>query len=189
MNAPKHKAESTSLFARGVYGNTIEQWETPAEALASTKQAFTIRYRGNPGVQGPAIFGVPRERLLADWKQLVVEGWEERRLYINEAIDAAKIRLQGELMLNWEDGWLFRGSEASGEHMRWAMAAPNTKTWRGWVARELLRSRMHPSSWDDLQCLLDWWPDAVIELVCMDGPVGKLAHTGRNVLFWECREF
>lgn len=189
MLAPKNKSESTDFFKRGVYGNSIEQYEHPTEALAGTKQSFVIRYKGEPGVQGPAIFGVPRERLVADWKNLITEGWEEKRLYVNEEIDRHAIRLQGELMLTWDDGWLFRGSDDRGIHMRAALQPPHLKTWHGWQARELLRTSMDPSSWDDLNCCIDLWPDAVIELAVMDSPIGRLANTGRRLIIWEARTF
>lgn len=189
MQAPKHKAESTDYFKRGVYGNNIEQWENPDEALASGKRSFVIRYRGEPGVQGPALFGIPGEVLIMEWNKLLGEGnWEESRLYVNEEVDRHKITLQGELLLNHDDGWLFRGCLGGGRHMREAMSQANCQTWRGWQARELLRSKMHPSSWDDLNCLIDMWPDAVIELVTMSTAYGSLAHTGRNMICWEVRE-
>ena len=139
MRAPQNKHESIDLFARGRYGNTLPTWNTLEEALASDCQLFTIRYKGEPGVQGPAIFEVPRHMLITEYNLQVRAGWKKERLYTNQAIDPSTIVLQGELMLNHDDGWLFRGSERPGIHMREAMK--EAKTWRGWQARELLRTK------------------------------------------------
>lgn len=186
MTGPHNKDESIDLFKRLRYGNNVQQWDTVEQALDSDVPGFVIRYRGTPGVQGPAIFGVPRSLLLPTFEATTMH-WERKRLYINEEIDRHRILIQGELVLNWQDGWLFRGRRGGGMHMREAMRT--AETWRGWRARELLRMLMDPSSWEDLSLCIDEWPDAVIELVVMDTPVGAMAHTGRRGIIWECRNF
>ncbi len=184
--APKNKNESTDLYARGRYGNKLKSFDGLPSAMLSDCRMFAIRYRGKVGVQGPAVFDIQHENLAHAWSELIIKGWEEGRLYINECMDPSLVILQGELMLNHDDGWLFRGSRKSGIHMREAMK--DCETWCGWPARELLRSVISPSSWDDLNLLIDEFPDAVIEIVVFDRAYGDLAYTGRNSIVWEVRD-
>ncbi len=185
---PRNKHESTDLFARGCYGNNIEQWENWREAVMASDGPFVIRYKGPPGVQGPAIYGIHIDNLCAEWESLIAKGWQEENLYVNGEIPKERVVFQGELSTgNWADTeWLLVGCEDSGIHMREAMKRSTFKV-TGWRAREYLRKHMDWCSWDDLVELIDLYPDGVIELVIFDTPYGSLAHTGRSVIFWEVR--
>lgn len=186
MRAPKNKHEAIDLFVRGRFGNTIPTFLNPYFAMNESAGPFVIRYKGRPGEQGPAMFGIKKESLLERWNEFVAAGWEEKRLYVNDEIDREKITFQGEVMLN-DEGWLVRGRLGGGCHMREAMA--QAKAWKGSVARYLLNSRMDASSWEDFQAVLEEWPDAVIELVTMSTSLGHLSHTGRNTIIWEVRGY
>ncbi len=190
MRAPKDKHESTDLFARGRYGNNIDTFASPVEALASNESAFVIRYKGEPGVQGPAIFGVKRNVLWNEWNALKTAGWHENRLYLNTVIPADRIVFQGELSTgNWADReWYLVGCEDAGIHMREAMKRSTFKA-TGREARFYLKSRMSPVSWDDFNLVIDEWPDGVIELVIFNTPYGSLAGKGCNCIIWEARAF
>lgn len=195
MHAPQNKVESTDYFARGLYGNSMRQW--PNWALAADdlayQGAYVIRYKGENGVQGPCIYGVPRYRLLQAWKELIAQDWKDERLYVNEEIPVDRIIFQGELSTgNWHHPeWYLIGHAGPGMHMRPAMKLSDFDE-KGWRAKEYLRKHMDPASWDDLMQLLDQWEDTrtetIIELVIFDTPIGKLAHTGRRCLVWEYRQ-
>ena len=192
--APRNKHETTDYFARGLFGNSIRQWGSWVEAADAVdyQGTFVIRYKGENGAQGPAIFDVPRWRLFWEWSDLLSAGWKEERLYVNEAIPKERIIFQGELSTgNWHHPqWYLVGHEGPGMHMRDAMKLRDFER-HGWRAKEYLRKHMDASSWDDLMQLLDQWQDTrvetVIELVVFDTPVGRLAHTGRRALYWENR--
>ena len=51
----------------------------------------------------------------------------------------------------------------------------------------LLDKYMDPSSRDDLDALLDLYPDATVELSCFTVDVGVIP--GRNTIFWEVRDY
>ena len=55
------------------------------------------------------------------------------------------------------------------------------------VTKALLEKYMDPSSRDDLDALLDLYPDAAVEFSCFPFNVGVLPH--RNTLFWETRNY
>ncbi len=190
-STPKNKNESTDLFARGLYGNNVPTYVNPMDAIVrSSGDSFTIRYKGQPGVQGPAVFSIHTDNLGAEWDKLLREGWETDRLYVNDSILTDSILFQGELSTgNWTDPmWLLVGCEDSGIHMREAMKRSTFKA-QGWKAREYLRKHMDWSSWDDLNLLIDMYPDGIIELVIFSKPHGRLSHTGRRAIFWEVRNF
>lgn len=187
MQAPKDKHEAIDLFKRGRFGNKIATYGTVKDALKDNDDHYAIRYLGKPGVQGPAVFRIQRSALKFEWDRLIEAGWEENRLYVNGAFEDEFVCLQGELMLNHQDGWIFHGNDQPLQNMRQALKTP--KTWKGLTARELLRSKLHPSSWEDLNLVIDEWPDAIIELVVTRTPCGDLAYTGRNMIIWEVRGY
>lgn len=190
LKAPSNKHESIDLFARGAYGNNIPTYANPYEALKTSEQSFVIRYKGPPGVQGPAIYGIQDICLNDVWRDLIKSGWKEECLYVNSEIPNKRIVFQGELSTgNWTDPeWLLVGCEDSGIHMREAMKRSTFKA-RGWKARAYLQLKMDPASWDDLNAVINTWPDGVIELVIFDTPYGSLASTGRRVILWEVRSY
>lgn len=190
MNAPKDKHESTSLFTRGRYGNNIATYANPEEAIAADPQAlFMIRYRGDVGVQGPAVLA-DANGLHIKWLDILSDGWQESRLYINVSIPIDRIVFQGELSTgNWSDPeWFLIGCTDSRIHMREAMKRASFKR-RGLAAKLYLKLVMDASSWEDLNAVIDEWPDGVIELVVFDTPFGSLEHTGRRMIIWESRGF
>lgn len=192
MLAPQNKYESTDYFARGLYGNNIRQWTHWSDAANDTayQGTYVIRYKGENGAQGPAIFDIPRVRLLEQWLELLGQGWKEERLYVNEAIPKDRIIFQSELSTgNWhQPEWYLVGHAGPGIHMRDAMKLHDFER-TGLMARLYLREHMDASSWEDLNWMIDEWPNAVIELVVLDTPVGRLAYTGRRCLVWEARCF
>lgn len=189
LKAPKNKHESIDLFSRGCYGNNIPTYANPSAALNTDEPFFVIRYKGEPGVQGPAIYGIARNCLISEWQRLIREGWKEERLYVNTEIPNKRIVFQGELSTgNWADTqWYLVGCEEPGMHMREAMKRSTFKA-TGWKARAYLQTKMDPASWDDLNAVINTWPDGVIELVIFDTPFGSLASTGRNCVVWEVRD-
>ncbi len=138
---------------------------------------------------------MPRYKLLRTWNELLAQGWKDERLYVNVEIPTDRIIFQGELSTgHWHHvEWRLIGHEGPGMHMRDAMKLSDFDE-KGWRAKEYLRKHMDPSSWDDLNLMIDQWQEpsgfveSVIELVILDTPIGKLAHTGRRCLVWEFRQ-
>jgi hypothetical protein len=59
---------------------------------------------------------------------------------------------------------------------------------RGYLATKVLLDHyMDPSSRDDLDSLLELYPEATVELTCFDIDTGVIP--GRNVIFWEVRNY
>lgn len=71
--------------------------------------------------------------------------------------------------------------------MRQAMAAGLMKHY-GYLQTKLLLDRyMDPSSRDDLDALLERYPDAAIEFTCFSVNAGVFPN--RNCIFWEVRNY
>ena len=189
MLAPRDKHESIDLYSRGRYGNYIQTYRTPLDATAASNGPFTIRYKGEPGVQGPFHYGITRDRLHMMWQHFAKD-WDELRLYINDTIPADKIVFQGELNTgNWSHvDWLLIGSNESDIHMREAMSRPNIRR-DGLAARLYLKHFMDDGSWHDLCLVIEESPEATIELVIFSTPYGSMASSGRNSIIWECRGY
>ena len=59
---------------------------------------------------------------------------------------------------------------------------------RGYLETKVLLDRyLDPSSRDDLDALLELYPDATIELTAFDIDTGVIP--GRNTIFWEVRDY
>jgi hypothetical protein len=71
--------------------------------------------------------------------------------------------------------------------MRPAMAAGHMRHCSALTTLSLCDRYMDPSSRDDLDILLELYPDATIEFSCFGRNVGVFPH--RNTLFWEVRNY
>jgi hypothetical protein len=57
------------------------------------------------------------------------------------------------------------------------------------AVRLLLHRYLDPGSLDDLFALWERHEGAAVEFTAFEGPVGVLAGTGRNTLWWEWRHY
>lgn len=181
MAEVKRKYHMRPLLRAGVFGLTMEMWDTPAEVLAS----------GHPGpfwicqsrrYSGPCTFHVTRETLeeayakylrkvSAEYTQICAECPTE-----DQTLTAQVARIYLGLILTY-----------SREKANQREAFNNgCETCEGREAVALIRSLMDPSSYDDLMELLDTYPDAVVEFHCFSRPVGP---GGRNTFFGEVRNY
>jgi len=71
--------------------------------------------------------------------------------------------------------------------MRITMSTGRHQSYGGVATLYLLDKYMDPSSRDDLDMLLELYPDATIEFTCFDIDVGTFP--GRNTIFWEVRNY
>lgn len=81
--------------------------------------------------------------------------------------------------IEWPDvagGWAWRNS----------MPDPTRRRhWEGVAARTVLRRHLNANSLEDLEVLLDQYPDHVVELSALDRCLGTVPH--RNGVVWEIR--
>ncbi|MFH1604430.1 MAG: hypothetical protein ABIH03_11050, partial [Pseudomonadota bacterium] len=163
------KAEFFRLWRAGVLGNRPRAWETPEEAVASGVPVVAFREAGRPG--GLHEF-VERDRVMAAAEAWRVAG---RTFSLDETAPDDHVTLQGEVCRRY-DGWHGYLALRSGLRMREAMGAGLMRPLRGAAVLALLDAYLDPSSRDDLDALLDLYPDAVVEFACYDHDVGVLPN-------------
>ncbi len=59
--------------------------------------------------------------------------------------------------------------------------------WYGVAAREILKTYLNENSMDDLDIVLEQYPDHVVELTALDRCFGTVPH--RNAVVWEVRSY
>lgn len=173
------KREFFQKWKAGLLGNATRLWWDPKDAWASDAQEFGFReHRAGGGTWER----VPRVHF---WE--TVRNWNvARRTYTMDDVCPDQYQtIQGEVCRT------FRGLEgyigASQLPMRKAMAAGILKSRSPATTHYLVDRYMDPASRDDLDALLDLFPDATVEFTCFSVDVGNIPN--RNTLFWEVRNY
>jgi hypothetical protein len=171
MVAPRTKQDFYVRYMAGEFGNRLRSWTDP-EAFAASGYDGPVGLR-SLDASAPTRYFVPAAE--------VRQAWPEGRVVCEHAPDHRQI-LQGEVILRPCGLYLMYGTEP--------VPMKQTKVWHH-VERSaaivILRWALWPASYEDLQELLDRYPDAAIEFSAYDCAVGCLPH--RNTLFWEVRRY
>lgn len=184
MCAVKSKAEMYPLYEAGKFGNKLESWSSVDEYLSSgSPKSVGLRYKGQTGGLWFQSYLKPTEvRAVAD--RWLTEGAKESLIVVSEAAPDEYIIAQGEVC-RYLWGLELRYSTVK-TAMRKALATEQHHA-RGLRAKMLLESWMSPGSLNDLNELLDTYPDAVIEFSTFSIELGSCPH--RNTLIWEVRNY
>lgn len=174
------KAEFFRLWESGVLGFKLQSWLDPKDAVASGVPLVGFREIGKAGA-GTFEMAVCSEIMN------VAERWTAagRKFMVCQAAPDELATIQGEVcrgLRGW-DGLL--GRVLDGKRMRDSMRDGDLTPRRGAVVLALLDRFMAPSSRDDLDGLLDIYPDAVVEFTCYEYDFDR----GRNTIFWEVRNY
>ena len=179
MRAPANKSEFYRRYLSGEFGNRARDWSTWPELRDSGFRGLIgIRslYRG-----GPCWYNVPIEKMEAgEWP----DGCDPTRVNFSEMLPDQFLILQGEL------GRTYSGVELHYSTVRKPMRLALKEGPRyasGSAALSIARFAMWPSSFSDLESLIEKYPDAAIEFSCYEISVGTIPH--RNTVFWEVREY
>lgn len=178
--APTNKVDFYKRYEQGEFGNRPRTWSSWQELRDSDfKGRVTIRDM-TPG--GPCHYAVPVS-FLRDGKTPI--GVNLNCCRFNEGMPDEDLTIQGNV---WHDGHLqLEYSCEPGIGHRLAVKQPKMKSASGLKAVSLLKMYMDPSSYDDLQEMLDTYEGAVIEFSAYGKRVGMIP--GRNTVFWEVRNY
>ncbi len=186
MTEIRTKREFFQRWEAGELGNKLRTWRTPAEALASGCTPVGFRQIGTAG--GGKLDIVPREEISATADRWRSEG---RQFMICEAAPDHRATIQGEVCrpTRGSRGGLcgIIGRVINGRRMRDSIAAGDLKPVGGAQVSVLLSTYMDANSRDDLDALLERYPDAAIEFTCYEISVG--CYPRRNTIFWEVRNY
>ena len=189
----RNKAEFFRLWEAGVLGNRTQLWRDPMKAwmwgwetsvsrkLGPDLPEIGFRQIGTAG--GGKWEKVPYHKVLTTADQWEKEG---RKFIMDDGAPDWCRTLQGEICRTYRglEGYLDTVGKLP---MRPAMAAGHMRHCTGSMVLALLDRFMDPSSRDDLDALLDLYPDATVEFSCFGIDVG--IFPGRNTIFWETRNY
>lgn len=192
----KSKAQFFEMWEAGLLGNRTRLWRDPNDAYQwaveqrakssnrfwqlSDKPIIGFRELGRAG--GGAWEVVP-------WRfvHVTAERWNgaHRRFIMDDGAPEEKTTLKGEVCRT------VRGLESylttAKLSMRAAMREGRMKPYGNLATKVALDTFMDPASRDDLEILLELYPDATIEFSCFSVDVGVIPN--RNTLFWEVRNY
>lgn len=187
----RSKRQFFELWEAGVLGNRTRLWRDPELArewaFKESNQRGKVMEIGFREIRVGAGAGkwekVPWYFVLATANQWEREG---RRYILDDTCPNELTTLCGEICRT------FRGLEGTLAVEPWCGMRDAIKRGlllprSGATVLALLDRYMDPSSRDDLQDLLDLYPDAVVEFSCFTVDVGVLPN--RNTIFWETRNY
>lgn len=188
----KNKREFFAMWEAGVLGNRTRLWRHPDDAWQwvktqphsanTTTPEIGFRELRKPGTVGAGKWEkVPWFKMWSTADRWRAEG---REFVMDDGVPNEKQTLMGEIVRTARgmEGFL---TLATPLPMRPAMAAGLLKP-RGYLeTRLLLEKYMDPSSRDDLDMILELFPDHAVEFSCFSVNVGIFPR--RNTMFWETR--
>lgn len=180
------KADSYRRYNAGEFGNKLRTWNSLAELLKSDYTGRVVmRYKGGAGGAKYPRLG---EQITIDEATAVIPAWKsagarEDQIVYGEAAPDNALTIQGEIMLSEDHVSLFWSDEKT--QMRKAMQS--AQQWYGLRALSLLKIKLSPGSYDDIQILLEQFPTSVIEFSAYRYNLGSIPY--RNTLIWEVRNY
>jgi len=180
----KTKQDMFELYEQGKFGNKFCTWSNIEEAIASGYIGeVSLRYKGNLPGKWAAY------RLSFDAAQALIEDWvqagaQRNLIVVNESAPDDMLLIQGEVMRSVNYLELHYSLEP-GLKMREAMMRSQYAT--GLLANEILRSKLSPASFDDLNELLTIYDTSVVEFSVYSKCIGQCRQ--RNTVIWEVRTY
>jgi hypothetical protein len=177
---PRTKDDFYRRYVLGEFGNKPRTWASYEDLRDDGHHGLVCGRDMEPG--GKFLY-----RVHTDVVRKLVEAGDDngpRRMRFNEAMPDEDVVLQGNV---WHDGQLrLEYSRQEGISHREAVRQPHVRQAEGLLAVSLLRTFLDPSSYDDIQELLDDYEGAIIEFSAYGRKVGLL-H--RNTVIWEVRGY
>lgn len=185
----RDKVSMYALLNAGLLGNTLRTWPS-ADAVRGSgfRERLGLRYTGPTGRRWFRNQMTLDEAITeaAVWRS---QGADPQYIIWSESTDPQTEIANCEV--SWADGpipgLLIRVNETKGHSCRTAMLAGDAKEIHGFAASQYLRSRLWPSSLDEVTELLELYPNHVMELTITSRAVG--AARGRNHVVWEVRAY
>lgn len=181
-----NKAECYLLYNAGFFGNKALAWNSYEEILDSGwKGKICIRNRGmNRMGRARVIYNVD----LIDVPK-IIDRFEKAEiskdnLGFNQSMPDKHLIIQGEVMRTHLGLSLWYTTKK--EPMNGALKNESLYA-EGLRAKLLLENNMFPSSYSDLEDLLELFPESAIEFSTYDISVGDIPH--RNTVIWEVRNY
>jgi len=178
------KAEFYRLWAAGCLGNRTQLFTDPHDAIAHTPDGKVgFREIGRAG-GGKWERAETHADVLPIWERWMAAG---RPFIMDDGVPNHRSTMQGELNRGIEGLYGFIAVGYGLPPMRVSMAQGLHQHYYRVQVRALMQRFMDPASQDDVDALLELYPQATIEFTCFDVCVGNIP--GRNTMFWEVRNY
>ena len=179
------KAKFYEQFNRGLLGNKLRSFELPEAVPDGVQRPEMIMLRSVVQPQVP-IYAGKTGKMLKLWKSLPAGCYQA-----NETAPDEFATLQGEI-LELPGFGLYLGAFARerkhiGEMIQHREAMKRAVDYRNLSARTVLRHYLSPASYDDVQEVLELYPEHVIEFSTYAKNLGN--RPGRNTIIWEVRKY
>lgn len=170
------------------FGNKLKTWlsyEALLEDVAADRYDGLVTVRTTLGPGGPTLYEIPIHYIPA-----VQRLWKEKnnisvdKLIFNENAPDEFIKIQG-YVKRTESGLEFWYSKLKTK-MNLALKKDGKLAY-GLKALALLTENLDPSSFENLEQLMEDFPDRVIECSCYEIDLGNIPN--RNTIFWEARDY
>ena len=181
----QNKKEYYLLYENEFFGNKALTWGTYEEILQSGwKGKVCIRSQRIISGKNKVIFNIPLENLQYEIKKLEEKKILRREMTFNQSMPDDKLLLQGEVMRQMGEWELLYTTVK--KPMNRALEEESLSA-RGLKAREIIKTYFNPSSYSDLEALMEIFPDSVVEFGCYSINIGNIPS--RNVVIWEVRNY
>lgn len=177
------KKQFYKLHQRGAFGNRALAWNTK-EDLIKSKWTGQICIRGIGIPRNLTKYNIPQEELENAIETFIEKGVSIEKLRFNQSMPDEALTIQGELKTTINHIDLTYSTIK--EPMNAALKKEEIHI-SGLNAIMLLKQNLSPSSYADLQILLEKYPTSVIEFSSYSCPVGDTK--GRNTVIWEVRNY
>lgn len=176
----RSKRKFYELWEAGVIGNRTLLWRNVEDIPRNiAKVGFREMGRG-----GGAWELVPRDQAEATAARWKAAG---RNFIMDGSVPNDHSIMQGEVVRTHNGLESFLAIGHGLPPMRQTIAAGLHKHRGSLETRLLLKTYMDPCSQDDLETLLDLYPDSAIEFTCFEVKTGMFPH--RSTIFWEIRNY
>lgn len=177
------KHEFRRLAALGLMGNQMPSWPSVAAARAAGHAGLVMIRDATPD-SSYMTPNVPIERAEEMIDRLVAAGASRDNLYLTWMSPLVGRRINAEV---WRGPTgLYLNYSTAQTHVRAALDGSGRHV-EGVSALAVLRWACCPNSLDDIEALLDRYPDAALEITAFDREIGTIP--GRNTVIWECRDY
>lgn len=184
MNNVKTKTEMYALLANGVLGNTVPQWfDVDSWMPHRNKYKWWGVRTLTPG--GPCWLNVWMPHVPNWCHQAKIDG---HRYNISPMVDRiARVTMWANV---WDSptGLVLECFEYPPIEGSWRELMPTKAIgYTGVVANQILKRHLNANSLDDLEILLERYPNHVVELSALETCFGTVP--GRNAVIWEVRNY
>ncbi len=177
-----NKLLNYDLYQRGYYGNKLRTWNSLEEILDSGYHGLVSTRYKLPDSRF-SLYAIPVKDLAAKIDQEIARGAKKEYIVFNETAPDNSLTIQGELQQTERHLTLFYSTKKCS--MRQALKV--ARQIEGLKVEYLLRHYLTPSSYSDLEELLELYSGHVIEFSTFSMTLGD--RKGRNTVIWEVRDY